>query len=134
MLESPWSVESKNGHVEIKEVKPGTILAFKNLLLNGNAFKKEDLNIDMMIFADRYIVKELFDLCVKYIDSFDVTNENIFESIQALCLNNKDSFFKKAVLLLKKNYGALKQDPRWEEFTKKNPICVLKMLELSVEK
>ena len=134
MLESPWSVESRNGHVEIKEVKPGTILAFKNLLLNGNAFKKEDLNIDMMIFADRYIVKELFDLCVKYIDSFDVTNENIFESIQVLCLNNKDSFLEKAVLLLKKNYGALKQDPRWEEFAKKNPICVLKMLELSVEK
>ena len=134
MLESPWSVESRNGHVEIKEVKPGTILAFKNLLLNGNAFKKEDLNIDMMIFADRYIIKELFDLCVKYIDSFDVTNENIFESIQVLCLNNKDSFLEKAVLLLKKNYGALKQDPRWEEFTKKNPICVLKMLELSVEK
>ena len=130
MLESPWSVESRNGHVEIKEVKPGTILAFKNLLLNGNAFKKEDLNIDMMIFADRYIIKELFDLCVKYIDSFDVTNENIFESIQVLCLNNKDSFLEKAVLLLKKNYGTLKQDPRWKEFRKEHPECVFKMLDL----
>ena len=134
MLESPWSEESKNGYVEIKDVKPETILAFKNLLLNSHVFKKEDLTIDMMIFADRFIINALFDLCVKFIDSFDVNDENIFETIQALCLIEKDSFLDKAVLLLKKNYGALKQDPRWEEFAKKNPICVLKMLELSVEK
>ena len=133
MLESPWSEESKNRQVEVKEVKPETILAFKNLLI-GNAFKKEDLNIDMMIFADRYIVEALFDLCVKYMDSFDVNDENIFETIQALCLINKESFFNKAVLLLKKNYGALKQDPRWKEFAKNNPTCVLKMLELLLEK
>ena len=109
-------------------------MAFKNLLLNGNVFKKEDLNIDMMIFADRYIVKALFDLCDKYMDSLDVNDENIFETIQGLCLINKESFFNKAVLLLKKNYGALKQDPRWEEFAMNNPACVLKMLEIFAEK
>ena len=38
-----------------------------------------------------------------------------------------------AVLLLKKNYGALKQDPRWKKFAKKHTDCVLKMLELSLE-
>ena len=134
MLESPWSEESKNRQVEVKDVKPETILAFKKLLLNGNVFKKEDLNIDMMIFADRYIVEALFDLCVKYMDSFDVNDENIFETIQALCLINKKSFFNKAVLLLKKNYGALKQDPRWKEFAKNNLDCVLKMVEIFAEK
>ena len=132
MLESPWSEESKNGYVEIKEVKPETILAFKNLLLNSHVFKKEDLTIDMMIFADRFIINALFDLCVKFIDSFDVNDENIFETIQALCLIEKDSFLDKAVLLLKKNYGALKQDPRWKEFAKTHPDCVFKMFERSI--
>ena len=134
MLESPWSEESKNGYVEIKDVKPETILAFKNLLLNSHVFKKEDLTIDMMIFADRFIINALFDLCVKYIDSFDVNDENIFETIQALCLIEKDSFLDKAVLLLKKNYGTLKQDPRWKEFAKTHPDCVFKMFELFAEK
>ena len=132
MLESPWSEESKNGYVEIKEVKPETILAFKNLLLNSHVFKKEDLTIDMMIFADRFIINALFDLCVKFIDSFDVNDENIFETIQALCLIEKDSFLDKAVLLLKKNYGTLKQDPRWKEFAKTHPDCVFKMFERSI--
>ena len=86
----------------------------------------------MMIFADRFIINALFDLCVKFIDSFDVNDENIFETIQALCLIEKDSFLDKAVLLLKKNYGTLKQDPRWKEFAKTHPDCVFKMFELSI--
>ena len=133
MLESPWSEESKNGYVEIKEVKPETILAFKNLLINDNGFKKKDLNVEIMIFADRYDIKALFNLCVKHLDSFDVNNENIFDTIQALCLIKHETFFKKGILLLKKHYGALKQDPRWKEFAKNHWDCVLEMLELLVQ-
>ena len=133
MLESPWTEQSKSGHVEIKEVKPETILAFKNLLNNGDDFKKKDLNVEIMIFADRYDIKALFNLCVKHLDSFDVNNENIFDTIQALCLIKHETFFKKGILLLKKHYGALKQDPRWKEFAKNHWDCVLEMLELLVQ-
>ena len=133
MLESQWTEESKNGQVEIEEVKPETLLAFKNLLVNGNDFKKEDLDIEMMIFADRYDIKALFNLCEKYIDSFSVNDENIFEFVQGLYLINNGSFINNAILLMRKNYGALEQDPRWKEFAKKHPDCVLKMLKHSME-
>ena len=121
MLESPWSEESKTGRVEIKEVEPETILAFKNILLNGNDFKKEDLNIDVMIFADRYDIKGLFDLCGKYVDYFDVNDENLFETVQGLYLFKNDSFVNEAILLMKKKHEVLKQDSRWEEFAKNIP-------------
>ena len=133
MLESQWTEESQNGQVEIKEVMPETLLAFKSLLLNSKDFKKEDLNIELMIFADRYDIKALLDLCGKYIDSFAVNEENIFEFVQGLYLINNGSFMNNAILLMKKNYGALKQDPRWEGFAKKHPDCVLKMLDHSME-
>ena len=134
MLQNQWTEESKKGQVEIKEVKPETILAFKRLLLNSNDFKKEDFNIEMMIFADRYNIEALVDLCGKYIDSFDVNDENIFEFVQGIYLINNGSFMNKAIVLIKNNYGALEQDPRWKEFAKKHSDCVLKMLKLFAEK
>ena len=134
MLESPWTEESKNGRVEVKEVKPETLLAFKNLLVNGNDFKKEDLNIEIMIFADRYNITALLDLCGKYIASFAVNDENIFEFVQGLYLIKNGSFMNKATLLMRKNYEALNQDPRWKEFGKQHQECVFKMLELFAKK
>ena len=134
MLENQWTKESKDGQVEIKEVKPETILAFKRLLLNSNDFKKEDFNIEMMIFADRYDIKALLDLCGKYIDSFDVNDENVFEFVQGIYLINNGSFMNKAITLMKNNYGALEQDPRWKEFAKEHSDCVFKMLKLFAEK
>ena len=134
MLESPWTEESKNGRVEVKEVKPETLLAFKNLLVNGNHLKKEDLNIEIMIFADRYNITALLDLCGKYIASFALNDENIFEFVQGLYLIKNGSFMNKATLLMRKNYEALNQDPRWKEFGKQHPECVFKMLELFAKK
>ena len=134
MLESSWTKESKNGCIEVKEVKPETLLAFKNLLINGNDFKKEDLNIEIMIFADRYNITALLDLCGKYIASFAVNDENIFEFIQGIYLIKNGSYMNKATLLMKKNYEALKQDPRWKEFRKEHPECVFKMLDLFAKK
>ena len=134
MLESPWTEESKNGQVEIKEVNPETLLAFKNLLVNGDDFKKEDLNIEIMIFADRYNITALLDLCGKYIASFAVNDENIFEFFQGLYLIKNGSFMNKATLLMRKNYEALNQDPRWKEFGKQHLECVFKMLDLFAKK
>ena len=130
MLESPWTEESKNGQVEIKEVNPETLLDFKNLLAIGNDYKKEDLNIEIMIFADRYNITALLELCGKYISSFDVNDENIFEFVQGIYLIKNGSFMNRATLIMKKNYEALNQDSRWKEFRKQHPECVFKMLDL----
>ena len=130
MLESPWTEESKNGQVEIKEVNPETLLAFKNLLVIGNDYKKEDLNIEIMIFADRYNITALLELCGKYIASFDVNDENIFEFVQGIYLIKNGYFMNRATLIMKKNYEALNQDSRWKEFRKQHPECVFKMLDL----
>ena len=130
MLESPWTEESKNGQVEIKEVNPETLLAFKNLLVIGNDYKKEDLNMEIMIFADRYNITALLELCGKYIASFDVNDENIFEFVQGIYLIKNGSFMNRATLIMKKNYEALNQDSRWKEFRKQHPECVFKMLDL----
>ena len=35
---------------------------------------------------------------------------------------------------LKDNFATLMQDPKWHEFAKNNPGCVLKMLEISMSK
>ena len=134
MLESPWTEESKNGRVEVKEVKPETLLAFKNLLVNGNDFKKEDLNIEIMIFADRYNITALLDLCGKYIASFAVNDENIFEFVQGIYLIKNGFFMNRATLIMKKNYEALNQDSRWKEFRKQHPECVFKMLDLFAQR
>ena len=130
MLESPWTEESKNGQVEIKEVNPETLLDFKNLLAIGNDYKKEDLNIEIMIFADRYNITALLELCGKYISSFDVNDENIFEFVQGIYLIKNGYFMNRATLIMKKNYEALNQDSRWKEFRKQHPECVFKMLDL----
>ena len=134
MLESPWTEESKNGQVEIKEVNPETLLAFKNLLVIGNDYKKEDLNIEMMIFADRYNITALLELCGKYITSFDVNDENIFEFVQGIYLIKNGFFMNRATLIMKKNYEALNQDSRWKEFRKQHPECVFKMLDLFAQR
>ena len=88
------------------------------------------------IFSDKYDTNgAITDLCGKHIGS-SVHQENILDTFTGLCLINKGQYLmnEETFLFLKDNFATLMQDPKWHEFAKNNPGCVLKMLEISMSK
>ena len=88
------------------------------------------------IFSDKYDTNgAITDLCGKHIGS-SVHQENILDTFTGLCLINKGQYLmnEETFHFLKDNFATLMRDPKWHEFAKNNPGCVLKMLEISMSK
>lgn len=62
MLMNPGFPEYKNGCTEIKNTNPKTIEAFKNIL-SLDRIEKEELSVELLVFADQYQIEPLYKLC-----------------------------------------------------------------------
>ena len=130
MIENPNFIESHNGVITMKEVSPNTIKAFKNLLYD-NRIEETDLDVNLLIFCDRYNVKPLVDFCSKRLQE-SVTKENLMEIVDAAYKINDVYLLKKAVEFVRLHYGTFEVEEmeQWTDFMKSNPKCVMKMMAL----
>ena len=92
---------------------------------------------NVLIFSDKYDTNGAFtDLCGRKHIGSSVNQDNILDTFTGLCLINNGQYLmnEETFLFLKDNFATLMQDPKWHEFAKNNPGCVLKMLEISMSK
>ena len=129
MVENPNFIESHNGVITMKEVSPNTVKAFKKLLYDdGNLIEATDLDVELMLFCDRYNIKPMVDLCSQHLQN-QITKENLMEIVDAAFKINDDDLLKKAVDFVRLNYGSFEEIEEWKDFIKSNPKCVAKMME-----
>ena len=128
MVENPNFIESPNGVITMKEVSPNTVKAFKKLLYDdGNLIEATDLDVELMLFCDRYNIKPMVDLCSQHLQN-QITKENLMEIVDAAFKINDDDLLKKAVDFVRLNYGSFEEIEEWKDFIKSNPKCVAKMI------
>ena len=130
MLMNPGFPEYINGCTEIKNTNPKTIEAFKNIL-SLDRIEKEELSVELLLFADQYQIEPLYKLCQEYLCTA-ISEENLFEVIKAANLIDEELMSKAAEFIMKSNSFDIEDNPKWDEFCKENPECGNKILKLVV--
>ena len=105
--------EYKNGRVEIIDTTPKTIKAFKNIL-SLNYIQMEELTSEMLLFADKYEICFLYQLCQDHLCTA-ITKENVFDVIKSAYYTNDEKLNRKCSEFMQANLGAfdIGGDPEW---------------------
>ena len=127
MVDNPNFIESQNGVITMNDVSPNTIKAFHNLLYHSK-IEDTDLDVQLMIFCDKYNIKPMVNLCSQLLQK-KITKENLMEIVDAAYKINDDTLLKKAMEFVGLNYGSFDEIEEWKDFIKSNPKCVAKMME-----
>ena len=129
MFENPNNIESQNGAVCLEEVDPSTVEALQRLLCDHHTLREEDLNISMLLFADRYNIKPIFELCSNHLMK-NMKRENFVEIAKVADMINASTLFKAVAEFICKNIGTFEDDPEIRNFMRSNPECFAKVLEI----
>ena len=127
MFENPNNVEHQRGAVCLEEIDPRTIKALERFL-TSTIVKEEDLNVGMLLFADRYNIQPIVQLCLKHLRQ-NVTKENFVEIAKASDLINDKELLQAAVTFATRNIGTFEDDAEVRNFMRSNPECFAKVFE-----
>ena len=133
MLTNPNFKESQNGIIviendEISSTSPETIETFKNILYQ-KIVNYDDLDVDLMLFADRYNIKPLVKICSEELGQ-SLRKKNLLKVVDAAFKLNDDELLKKAMTFVKWNMKRFENDADWKEFVQSNPERNSKMFQL----
>ena len=138
MLTNPNFKESQNGIIliendEISSTSPKTIKTFKDILYQ-KIVDNDDLDVDLMLFADRYNIKPIIKICSEELGEIKLEKENLLKIVDAAYKINDDELLKKAMAFVKLNMKKFENDAEWKEFTETNPERNSKMFRLMMFK
>ena len=128
MLENPHTAESQEGVVKMENVSIEVVKAFKRVLCEGSAVKN-DLDLELLMFADRYNVQPLVKLC-KDKALKTISQESIIEIIKTADALNDDEILRAAFDYISDHKGCLKNSPQWIEMIENNSVSVKKMFHM----
>ena len=118
MFENPNNLECQRGVVCLEEVNPSTILAFQRFLTNHKV-EEDDLNVAMLLFADRYNIQPIVKLCLNHLKE-NITRENFPEIVKASDLINDKGLLRSAVNFAKENMGTFDNNSDVKKFMRAN--------------
>ena len=127
MIERQSNEEAISNSVEIEDVSAETIRAFQRVAFGMEEVKDEDFSIDLLMFANKYLIEPLVAKCKDQIIG-TLNNEDVFDVIKAAYLINDEEMLMAASKHLKKNLNELKNSEEWLTFEKSNPTCMNKVL------
>ena len=127
MFSNPNNMECKNGAVYLEEVDPITIQGFSRLL-TSHQVQDKDLNVSMLLFADRYNIQPIFQLCLDHLKK-NLTLENFPEVAKASDLITNTDLLQAAAEFASKNLGKFDDNPEVKNFIRANPQCFAKVFE-----
>ena len=125
--EGAMKIEEKDFNSEIME----------QLLYYMYFQKVEDnkmINADLMMAADKFLIKGLLDFCTKFLESNLSVENALYVLIKAELVNQK-TLVDAASKFIRKNFGEVKKTSAWEEMSKENPALIVKLFsQMSVMK
>ena len=126
MFEHPETIECQTGKLKCKGFSLGTIEKFHKLLYKQN-LEERHINIDLMKFADKYMVNDLYNFCSEHFMDH-VSENNLIELIKIGTLKNDDSLLDGCAGYIRKNhYRSFFKSEDWKNFKAENPECMLKI-------
>ena len=132
MIENPMTSESQEGCINLNGISIQTIESFKKILTK-NTIDCKDLNVEMLVFADRYNIQPLVKFCQNHLKN-SVTKENFMDIVKAADVINDKDLMQAAAKFASLNIGKFDKDPEIKNFIKTNPECFANIWELMMFK
>ena len=107
--------EANSNSVEIIDFSPHTIRTFQKFAFENEEIKDEEMNMELLMFAQKYLMKPLVSKCREQLFA-NITHGNVFEIIKTAYFIDDEDVFKKASEYLKANSNELKDTDDWISF------------------
>ena len=122
-------VEKNTGIMKIEENDIGsdTMEQFLYYLYHENVLDYEMINTDLLLAADKYIVKSLLDKCARYFE-LNLSLQNALDVLVTAEITNQKDLFEAASRFVCKNIGMLKKSSAYEDLLEKNPTMIANVL------
>ena len=91
-----------------------------------NSIDKSKIDVDLLTAADKFLMEDLVDICVKHLKS-DLTLKNALDVLIVAYQTNQNSLFEIAFEFARENKGKLKAD-KWNEMIRNHPTLIAKAM------
>ena len=118
--------EANSNSVEIIDFSPHTIRTFQKFAFENEEIKDEEMNMELLMFAQKYLMKPLVAKCRERFFA-NITHGNVFEIIKTAYFIDDEDIFKEASEYLKANSEELKDTDDWLSFEEANPKIIAKV-------
>ena len=131
MFASPLKMNEKEESVlEIPDVSAETMKTFLQFIYKDD-IEGEDIDQDLLIAADKYNIKRLVNICVKYFESIIDANNVMAIAFVAYLINN-DYLLEKASKFIFQNHGKIKKPEEWDHIKRSHPHIATKVMDLVI--
>lgn len=124
-------METKEGQVEIKDILSDTMDVLLKFMYQGKV-DSQNVDVDLLIAADRYNVKKLVAICVNHF-KYNLSVNNAMEVLTASYLvdgNYAKDLFEAASKFARNHKGDLVKTEKYEELKKSYPDIILKVMDV----
>ena len=126
MVQGNFNKEATSNSVEIIDFSPDTIRTFQKFAFENEEIKDEEMNMELLMFAQKYLMKPLIAKCRERLFA-NITHGNVFEIIKTAYFIDDEDIFKEASEYLKANSEELKDTDDWLSFEEANPKIIAKV-------
>ena len=129
MIKNKDLTETKTGIMKIEE-RDISYDNMEQLLYYLYHEKIKDISIinpDLLVAADKYIVKGLLDKCSKYFEA-NLSLQNALDVLVTAEFTNQKNLFEAASRFVGKNIGSLNKSRAYEDLLKNNPTLIANVL------
>ena len=124
------SKEEQNGIIEIEDISAKTMKTFLNFMYKDD-LEIEEIDCNLLIAAEKYNFKRLFNICLKQIEKMIDANTVMEITIAAYLVDNKQLLMKASEFIFK-NRGSIKKCELWDQIKSKHPAIAAKVMDLMV--
>jgi len=124
------SKEEQNGIIEIEDISAKTMKTFLKFMYKDD-LEIEEIDCNLLIAAEKYNFKRLFNICLKQIEKMINANTVMEITIASYLIDNEQLLLKASEFIFK-NRGSIRKCELWDQIRKKNPAIAAKVMDLMV--
>ena len=127
MVQGPFNKEATSNTAEIVDFSPDTIRTFQKFAFEDQEIKDEDVNVELLMFAQKYLMTPLVTKCKEQLLA-TITHGNVFDIIKTAYFLDDENMFKIASEYIKVNSNDLEDTDEWLSLEETNPKIMIKVL------
>ena len=134
MIENKHLIEKESEVLEIDEndISAETMDQFVYFLYHEKFKDIKMINPELLVAADKYVVRDLFDECCKYFQS-NLSLQNALGVLVSAEMTNQKDLFEAASRFVCKNSGSLNKTSTYNKLLKNNPTMIANVLSKMID-
>jgi hypothetical protein len=132
MIENMIEKESEVLEIDENDISAETMDQFVYFLYHEEFKDIKMINPELLVAADKYVVRDLFDECCKYFQP-NLSLQNALGVLVSAEMTNQKDLFEAASRFVCKNIGSLNKTSTYKKLLKNNPTMIANVLSKMID-